>query len=117
MGDFSPEYKIEVFSVTIIKIFHQYQKTTKNLPITTKKLNTKYEVLPVKMDLLQMIMTSDSNEFTKPSINMESPRLIVRHGNRRVRDTVPAIITFDNTSRRLANAHLRWKSMSITAHF
>ena len=69
------------------------------------------------MDLLQMIMTSDSNESTNLSINMKSPRLVVRQESRRVRDTVPAIITFDNTSRRLAHAHLRWKSMNITAHF
>ena len=67
------------------------------------------------MDLLQMIMGSESTESKNISLNIESPRLTVRTGNRRVRDTVPAIITFENTSRRLQNAHLRWKSMPLYA--
>ena len=67
------------------------------------------------MNLLQMVMNSDSNGPKKISITIESPRLTLRHSGRRVRDTVPAIITFDNTSRRLENAHLRWKSMRISA--
>ena len=68
-----------------------------------------------KMDLLQMIMGSEPTECKNLSINIESPRLTVRTGTRRVRDTVPAIITFENTSRRLKNAHLKWKSMPLYA--
>ena len=64
-----------------------------------------------------MIMTSDSDDSNKLSITIESPRLTFRHSGRRVRDAVPDIITFDNTSRRLENAHLRWKSMRISAYF
>lgn len=60
-----------------------------------------------------MIMGSESTECKNVPLNIESPRLSVRSGNRRVRDTVPAIVTFENTSRRLQNAHLRWKSMPL----
>ena len=67
------------------------------------------------MDLLQLIMGSESTESKQLSVSVESPRLTLRSGNRRVRDTVPAIITFENTTRRLENAHLRWKSMPIYA--
>jgi len=69
------------------------------------------------MDLLQMIMTSDSGVCKTHSITIDSPRLTLRNGTRRVRDTVPAIITFDNTSRRLKNANMRWQSMRISANF
>ena len=69
------------------------------------------------MDLLQMIMTSDSSDCKKLSITIDSPRLTLRNGTRRVRDTVPAITTFDNTSRRLENAHMRWKLMRNSANF
>ena len=67
------------------------------------------------MNLLQLIMGSEPTESKNLSLNIELPRLTVRTGHRRVRDTVPAIITFENTSRRLQNAHLRWKSMPLYA--
>ena len=62
-----------------------------------------------------MIMGSESADSKKRSVNVESQRLTLRNGSRRVRDTVPAIITFENTTRRLENAHLRWKSMPVYA--
>ena len=67
------------------------------------------------MDLLQMIMGSESADSKKCSVNVECQRLTLRNGSRRVRDTVPAIIKFENTTRRLENAHLRWKSMPVYA--
>lgn len=66
------------------------------------------------MDILQLIMTSDSGICKNNSITIDSP---LRNGTRRVRDTVPAIITFDNTNRRLKNANMRWQSMRISANF
>ena len=99
--ELSPWYKIAYTCLNIIKVFSLTKTESKNY----------------KMDLLQMIMTSDSSDCKKLSVTIESPRLALRNGTRRVRDTVPAIITFDNTTRRLENAHMRWKSMRITANF
>ena len=62
------------------------------------------------MDLLQMIMESEqpirSNKPVAHSLRHTPVRI-------RVRDTVPAIITFENTNRRLKNAHFRWKCMAM----
>ena len=59
------------------------------------------------MDLLQMIMetTGSESEGTLSSSSITIDYVVIR----RVRDTVPKIIVFDNTKRRLEAAQSIWK--------